>query len=860
MTIKIKHLAGRTYCSARAALGNPTKTLRIPQQLLKLCLPLITLGLTATYTPHALAAAPTDNELFHMSLQELLEVTVATGRVGSGERTKVDTSYSITRIDAKTLRMQAPSSVVDAVKAVPGFWIEGSGGDASENIRARGIPNSGFQSVNLLEDGIPVQHDPYPNGMTSDQSFRLDETIERIEIVRGGPSSTFYAYAPAGVINFIPRRVGDTASSLVKVSIGDDDLTRADFWYGTPLSNGWKASIGGFYREGEGLRDPGYKAYQGGQLRIGLARDWGKGNINIDLKHLDDTVPFYIDGPLQKNADGSINSVAGYDAASGNYVGPEFQKIPIKRTDGSNYLFNSAEGTQVQRDQLSIKLEQELASDWHMSNTLRLSDTASQRNDVSPVTVASTSTFLQGQTPIAAQYGASQLELIYANSGLAYAPGNDLLMTARIGNNSAALKELSNDLQLHRTFEWGSQPHDLSFGYTYSNYHQNYETIGAEVLMAAQNQAPLLGITALNGDSKRIELTDAMGVLKQSSAYGDDQAKVLSHAVYISDEWQLSDQWRIDSGIRWERAETSGQSPVLRTLNQGSFSTRSMIASTGDYTHFSRTFSDTGWTLGANYQLNTNSGIFARITPTYRLPGLNSFIPNETARTQITQTMLLGEIGYKYTSEYWQLYPTLFYTTYDNVTNNSSVYSPTTNQPITQVGFATTKTQGLELEGRITPSAYVDFAFSATWQDARYRNYAFTNTVNGSASELIRTDYSGNRLVRVPKWNFRLVPGVNLLSDKLHLQLAYEYAGKRFIDTANSVVLPAYDLIDISAQYQLSAALKLYAYIDNITNSEGLTEGNPRAGEIQSADAGSNVFLARAIFGRRFRLALKYEF
>jgi hypothetical protein len=40
----------------------------------------------------------------------------------------------------------------------------------------------------------------------------------------------------------------------------------------------------------------------------------------------------------------------------------------------------------------------------------------------------------------------------------------------------------------------------------------------------------------------------------------------------------------------------------------------------------------------------------------------------------------------------------------------------------------------------------------------------------------------------------------------------------------------------------------------------GLTEGNPRAGEIVSADAGANSFIARPLMGRDIRAALTYQF
>lgn len=171
-----------------------------------------------------------------------LDRVIVTGRAGVGQRTKAETSYSVTNIEEETLRMQAPTSVTEAMKSVPGFWVESSGGEASGNIRARGVPVDGYGSVQLLEDGMPVQHDPALGYLNADQAFRLDETIDRIEVVRGGPSSMFYSNAPAGAINFIPRQVGDQAEGLLKLTVGDDGLYRTDFWYGAPVGE-WKAGV-----------------------------------------------------------------------------------------------------------------------------------------------------------------------------------------------------------------------------------------------------------------------------------------------------------------------------------------------------------------------------------------------------------------------------------------------------------------------------------------------------------------------------------------------------------------------------------------------------------------------------------------
>jgi outer membrane receptor protein involved in Fe transport len=124
----------------------------------------------------------------------------------------------------------------------------------------------------------------------------------------------------------------------------------------------------------------------------------------------------------------------------------------------------------------------------------------------------------------------------------------------------------------------------------------------------------------------------------------------------------------------------------------------------------------------------------------------------------------------------------------------------------------------------------------------------------------VQRDFDGNQLIRVPKASVRVVPGFNLFSQRLRLQAAWEFEGARYVDTANSVVLPHYDVLNASARFSFNEHFDLYGYVDNVTNSMGLTEGNPRAGEVQSADAGANTFIARPILGRAFRLSLMYRF
>ena len=163
-----------------------------------------------------------------------VEELVVTGRAGTEAQRKVEASYAITTVSEEKLRLQASPSVAEVLKNVPGFWVESSGGVGGANIRARGIPIEGYAAVGIQEDGLPVQHDGGLGFLNTDFSFRLDETVSRVEVVRGGPSSIFTSYAPAGVVNFITRRGSDRFEGVMKAEVGDYGLWRGDAWVGGP--------------------------------------------------------------------------------------------------------------------------------------------------------------------------------------------------------------------------------------------------------------------------------------------------------------------------------------------------------------------------------------------------------------------------------------------------------------------------------------------------------------------------------------------------------------------------------------------------------------------------------------------------
>ncbi len=112
-------------------------------------------------------------------------------------------------------------------------------------------------------------------------------------------------------------------------------------------------------------------------------------------------------------------------------------------------------------------------------------------------------------------------------------------------------------------------------------------------------------------------------------------------------------------------------------------------------------------------------GLLARYTPTFRLPTLSTYTTAvaETAsepdgsRKPITQTMDLGEVGYKYANDWTRVYATAFWTKYDNVGfTNQRVQPQQQHDDPRSSSCANTRTYGLELEGGFYPVDWFDTA------------------------------------------------------------------------------------------------------------------------------------------------------
>ncbi|MGN6377261.1 MAG: TonB-dependent receptor domain-containing protein [Sphingomonas sp.] len=781
---------------------------------------------------------------------------VVTGRAVDAPLSPAQQSYAVTEIDAAQLADRAPMSTADLFKQIPGFWVESTGGEASNNVRSRGIPTDGYSSVALLEDGLPVQYDGGLAYLNTDQVLRLDPTIDRVESVRGGPSAIFVPNAPGGSVNFLTRNALTHPGFSLSGQVARNDYRRIDGFAGIRITPQLAVSLGGFYRYDNGLRDPGYPADHGGQLRAAIDYSDGRNRLSFNVKRLDDSVILYLPVPLQFGADGKVKAIPGFDPLTDTLDGPGNMHVPFK-TAGGPRDFDLSRGTDSRATFYTMIGRLALGDRSALEVKARLRTGSTVRNGLFPIGRPMTgAAYVATIWPqLAAAFPtAISAQIRYAGTGQRFLPtsnGNGLVVGANLLAVQLPMDEFIADTRLTSSVErWGH--HDLAFGLTYDDTKLRYDRQMGTVLLDVRGQAQRLDVVALDGAGRPVGALTDNGFIRYGSLFDDVALQASNVALYAADEWHLDPRWRIDLGARWERIAIRGgmeQSVPVDLGDAATLADDAVLTGDGVITPIRRAFTGFNWTIGVNYHPAAGTGLFARLTHISRLPGATDFnsAPDRTDDADVPITM--AEAGATLERPHWTLSAVAFATHFARLPFTDYRFDPATSAYVEQTSIADTSTFGIELDGHADLVGPLQLDLQATLQDPRYRNFSYTDLV---ASEPVTHDATGNQLIRVPRVSLRATPSLHLLDDRLRLAVDLVHYSDRYADVANTQRLPGYSLVNVNIEAQVAKHATIALHGTNITNTLGLTEGNPRVG---SFDAGGSTgyFLARPEFGRTIR-------
>ncbi|MBV8972025.1 MAG: TonB-dependent receptor, partial [Sphingomonadaceae bacterium] len=700
---------------------------------------------------------------------------------------------------------------------------ESSGGKNGANIFVRGYPSGGdAEYVTFQYEGVPFFPPPTLSFLENSQLIRTDETLQRVEAVRGGTGALFSNGQPGLTVNVVQREGKQTPEALIKLQGTDFGEFRADGLVSGPLGPRTTFLIGGFYNTANGIRDPKFRAERGGQISGNIRHDFNGGSVLIFGRYLDDRGQWLLPIPVVQNGD-KISGYPGFPAGTGTLVGPDNRFGT--RNDGSRVDLADGRGARIGNVGLN--------AEFSLADGLKFRDRGSYlvgRADTTGLVPGGTAP--QSAATFAAGLGGTIRSLTFVNGGTAADPNTQIVQAGQ-WTVTKRIESFVNDAAL----EWKTGPNTLTGGFYYASYSSRDRwNLGNSLLLTAQPNARRLNLTLTDG---RIVTRDGY----TSGSFFNVDARYTGEDVagYLVDEIRITEKLRLDGGVRYQHHSVDG-----RLENNGSTGPAGLdgnpltLYDNGDAV-LNGTFSTIryrgdAWsgTAGANYDVTRQIGAFIRYSRGNSFPFFDNLRDGITVAPQVDSY----EGGIKISTGIARAYATVFH----NDFNGLATTVITNGAPIASIGGA--NATGVEFEGELRPVRGLSFAGSATYLDAHYKDF-FTD---GG-----RTNLTGNQVQRQPRWQWRITPAYQFefgRGNKVGTFATLGYIGRRFSDVQNQQVLPSYYKLDAGVTLDVNnSRLQFQVLGDNLTDEIGLTEGNPR---VLGSQGGGAIF-ARSIQGRSVR-------
>ncbi|MFQ5890935.1 MAG: TonB-dependent receptor [Gemmatimonadota bacterium] len=796
-----------------------------------------------------------------LGMQEL--VVTATRAV----RTQKEATLSMQVVSAERIEKFQPQSVAEVLRTVPGIHAEEGGGEVAVNSFIRGLPSPGqFRYQTLQEDGMPVRSIPNVGGSFSavDVFFRQDLNIRTLEVAKGGASTLFGINAPGGIINYISKTGGDFARSTVRLTGAQKDYYRVDFNTNGPISEDWRFNLGGFYRFDRGPRISGLDT-RGLQLKGNITRLLDQGHMRLYFKYIDDQVQFLLPFAFRRGSE-----EPAIDDSDGTQNSDEADDILIPTPDGK---LRGTMDRAVMTKGATVMFEyfSEFGDGWSVENKTRWMDYEHEFNIFIPFRTASADAFAEEfmEDPLTDR-------AVYS---FATDPGVPISPEAVYVNGAWArfrpTEDLANQITLKKRVDAGTSQHVFSLGAYLSRTELTDNQIRPTTLHDGTSTRPKrvdLRIVNAAGDTTRVT---SRGILEASNNFLNRDVLSNEVAIFGGDEITINDRLRIDIGGRFERQTATtivegkqGFDLTQRALEIG-FDPQDTLFAQGDNAVFGNgqfarrqiEFDDFGVAVGFNYAANEFVNAYGNFSRGFAFPEV-TFLAGDVAlddegniipvpEPEENEEFLQAEGGVRWATSQFSGSAAGFWVRINNRTQTDiRIIRGQSVQVSEDVGD--TRTFGVEATAAFSPLALPGVTVEANWT---YQDHELEGFISGGE------DFSGNEVKRIPNFMFTN----NLLYSRYGFDflLSWSHLGDRFGDDANNQVLENFDVLTADAGYTIpigeGRSLRLGVNVYNLTDSDGLTEGDPRLPP--GADpADLPFFNARPILPQRFKFTASYSF
>jgi len=794
-----------------------------------------------------------------------------------------DAPIAITAVTSEEIAQQVAVSSADLLRNVPGVFVNSSLGEIRNIVFSRGVSaNSldgagGYYYVSLQEDGLPVE--PATNDNYGPDYFsRPDIMLGRLEALRGGTATVTGTNAPGGIFNYISRTGKSSPGIEAQLKLGlegdgRNPYYRGDLYAGGALSDNAYYAIGGFYRESDGARNPGYRLNRGGQIRGNLLFEYDQGSVKLDAKYLNDRNGFFEFTPAFNYNDPKI--APGFSKYSS--ILPPRAPHSFTNPDGSQGDWDASDLVHSRSFSFGMTWVHDLSDTITIQNLARYTENKTDWSTgalIFPLTLDDFFTnILIGSFGTAGvinyrdQANGQLVARVNSFSGF-----DHTVTTNNLPNQSVVQNGVFSQLAFSQKFRAQTFQDQLTLGAELGNHKLALGGYFAHTKLTQRSGSAGFGISTLSDKPKMLDitltraadgavlrLTDPAGFTSQGGgiADGDGYSGTQQQiSLFAGDDWEINEKLSLNAGLRYESIRYDVDNLTLNgaaPINGGAGADGNPLTiwdnlrqTYGAPTTTKRTFDFVNYTAALNYAVSDNFQTYLRFTRGKKAPdfGLIQRIdtPSEIA-TQFykPQTITQVELGLKYSTPGVRVAAFPFYSKLSDV-SDSQTFTLNTNGQISFYSppavFGQIETYGVEINADADLSSMLNLRTAITLQQpkaSKFGSYvpnADTTTADDALVVTPKGDADNNPKI-LTRTTFTLTP-----TESVSLFLTHNYTGKRAANRNNAWYLPGFHTVDLGASVSFGqdGRFKLQANVNNVLNQVGVLSWARTGGFFNSLD------------------------
>lgn len=680
------------------------------------------------------------------------------------------------------------TNINDVLRQAPGVYVRDEDGyGLFPNISIRGVDTNRSGKVTLMEDGILTAPAPYsaPSAYYSPTAGRMSG----IEVLKGSSQIQYGPHTTGGVINYISTPIPETTEGFLELSYGSDSAIDGHLWHG-----GKKETEFGTFGA---LVELHHEQTDGFRQIEAAANGPFDGSDDTGYERTDYMVKLSFEPNWQRR--NRFELKVGYSDldADETYLG--LNDADLNDDPWQRYAASAGDNIETEHFRTYLRHLLDFDSDSRLSTTLYYNS------------------FQRDWLKLDRVNGTTPAEIIPTNPGIlrGETPGD-----FKIKSNDREYYLYGIQSKYNQSFETGEWQHALTLG---ARLHKD---------KIDRYQDAFFFNNVYAGDFDFANPDARTG----PDAEGNREQETVALAVFAHDRIEKGN-WAFTPGLRWEYIDwdyirrDGGTRPVNPETDNGSDS----VFAGG---------------LGIEYRIDEQSKVFGGYHRGYSVPSPGGRKAGNEYDEEISDTL---EFGYRYenaNSVYAEA--VLFYTALrDLIVEDSIAGGPGDGNvgDVETLGFEFLAGADLGQLNRLSYGVPVRLAF--TYTDATLDG----DVASASAESIFGAGQDGSQVPYIPELQLSFTTGLEF--EKLGLYALVTYVDERFADARNSSLqlntdgdpdarfgeLDSFVTVDLSAKYQISEDLQIFAKATNIFEEEYITSRIPlgaRAGAPRLFSAGFN--------------------